>query len=251
MIPKVIHFCWLSSDPYPPLILQCMDSWREVLPDYEFRLWDTKRFDVNSTRWTREAYEQKKYAFAADYIRLYALYTEGGIYLDSDVLMYKSFNELLHLPYFIGEDHVHYFETAIIGAEKGTAWLKDIMEFYERTSFNEVANCINRFAMPNVCQKCLTYKYKFRLVTSSQQYTINENTINIFRGDFFNSRNFVTYIRTSNSYCSHCFAGSWMPGRKNPFWKQVLPLPILNLLHWIYYHLYNKHNIKCFQIKYE
>ena len=102
MIPKIIHFCWLSDDPYPQEIQRCLDSWKEILPDYEIWKWDRKRFDINSVPWTKEAFESKKYAFAADYIRLYALYNYGGIYLDSDVLMYKSFNPLLNLPYFIG-----------------------------------------------------------------------------------------------------------------------------------------------------
>ena len=83
MIPKIIHLCWLSGDEYPPMIKKCIESWKRYLPDYEIMLWDTKRFDVNSVLWTKQAFECKKYAFAADYIRLYALYHYGGIYLDS------------------------------------------------------------------------------------------------------------------------------------------------------------------------
>ena len=75
MIPKIIHLCWLSGDPYPEEIQKCLDTWKEHLPDYEVWLWDTKRFDISSATWTRQAFEAKKYAFAADYIRLYALYT--------------------------------------------------------------------------------------------------------------------------------------------------------------------------------
>ena len=96
MIPKIIHYCWLSGDAFPENIRTCFASWKQFLPDYEFRLWDTARFDVHSLPWTKEAFEAKKYAFAADYIRLYALYQFGGIYLDSDVLLYKSFDDLLH-----------------------------------------------------------------------------------------------------------------------------------------------------------
>ena len=83
MIPKIIHICWLSGDEFPNNIKVCVESWKRVLPDYEIRIWDTKRFNIDSLLWTRQAFDVKKYAFAADYIRLYALYTEGGIYLDS------------------------------------------------------------------------------------------------------------------------------------------------------------------------
>jgi len=118
MIPKIIHFCWLSNDEYPKKIKKCVASWRKKLPDYEFILWDTNKFDINSTLWTKQAYETKKYAFAADYIRLHAIYTYGGIYLDTDVEVLKRFDNLLNLPYFIGSQHDHLMEAAVIGAEK-------------------------------------------------------------------------------------------------------------------------------------
>lgn len=127
MIPKIIHLCWLSGDKFPSDIQTCIDTWHEKLPDYEIILWDRKRFDINSTPWVKEACEAKKYAFAADYIRLYALYNYGGIYLDSDVIVYKSFNNLLHLPYFIGEDQCSNFEPAIIGTEKKNPWIKCVL----------------------------------------------------------------------------------------------------------------------------
>ena len=93
MIPKQIHLCWLSGDPYPAKIEKCLASWKKHLPDYEVVLWDTERFDLESVPWVKQAFEAKKYAFAADYIRFYALYNYGGIYLDSDVevcLLYTS-----------------------------------------------------------------------------------------------------------------------------------------------------------------
>ena len=121
MIPKIIHLCWLSGDPYPKKIQYCIDSWKKYLPDYEIMLWDTKRFDVNSLLWTKQAFEAGKYAFAADYIRLYAVYNYGGIYFDSDVEVIKSFDELLNLPYFVGaEAGPEGVELAAFGAEKGS-----------------------------------------------------------------------------------------------------------------------------------
>ena len=136
MIPKLIHLCWLSGDPYPPKIQLCIDSWKKYLPDYEIMLWDTNRFDVNSTPWTKQAFEAKKYAFVADYIRLYAVYNYGGIYLDSDVEVLKSFDDLLHLPYFagteVGPDGI---EMAAFGAEKGTGWVKFMLDYYQDRNY--------------------------------------------------------------------------------------------------------------------
>lgn len=74
MIPKTIHFCWLSNDEYPQKIEKCIKSWKKHLPDYEIIKWDFSRIDKEKSPWVSQAYDAKKYAFAADYIRVYALY---------------------------------------------------------------------------------------------------------------------------------------------------------------------------------
>ena len=135
MIPKIIHLCWLSGDPYPPKIAKCLETWKKHLSDYEVILWDTYRFDLNSSLWVRQAFEKKKYAFAADYIRFYALYHFGGIYLDSDVEVLRSFNDLLDLPYFMGVEKAQTPEAAIIGAEKGCDWIKMCLDYYKDRPF--------------------------------------------------------------------------------------------------------------------
>lgn len=100
MIPKKIHYCWLSGEEMPADIKKCMDSWQKLMPDYELVLWDKNKFDIGSVPFVQEACDVKKWAFAADYIRLYALYTEGGIYLDTDVFVKKNFDDLLNCDFF-------------------------------------------------------------------------------------------------------------------------------------------------------
>lgn len=95
MIPKKIHYCWLSNEPLPAKLQACVESWKKYLPDYEIVKWDLNKFPLEKNIWVRQAFESKKYAFAADYIRLYALATEGGIYFDSDVEVIKPFDDLL------------------------------------------------------------------------------------------------------------------------------------------------------------
>src|SRR5690606_4052586 len=102
MIPKIIHYCWLSSDAFPPLVEQCLASWEENLKGYELHRWNME--NAPAVPWVHEAYKEKKYAFAADYIRFYALYQMGGIYLDADVEVFKSFDALLANRSFIGFD---------------------------------------------------------------------------------------------------------------------------------------------------
>lgn len=119
MIPKIIHYCWLSKDPIPKDMQMFIDGWYEKLPDYEFMLWDFNRFDIHSSQWVKEAFSKKKYAFAADYIRLYALYNYGGIYMDMDVEVLKSFDPFLKLKTMICfENSKQGLEMATFGVEK-------------------------------------------------------------------------------------------------------------------------------------
>ena len=136
MIPKIIHFCWLSGEQYPYLVEKCIKSWRDNLPDYEIMCWDLKRFDINCCRYTKEAFLEKKYAFASDYIRLYALYHFGGIYLDSDIEVLKSFDDLLNLKAFTCFHKMSMtLSPWIIGSEKGNKIIKEFLDYYEERSF--------------------------------------------------------------------------------------------------------------------
>lgn len=143
MIPKTIHYCWFSGDRKPRTIKRCIDSWQRVMPDYKIRCWDSNSFDFDSVPFVRDAMAAKKYAFAADYVRLYALYTEGGIYLDSDVLVKKSFDRFLDNEFFCGteafliDNKVHYrMEAAIMGAEKGNEFVNRCLEYYKQSHFS-------------------------------------------------------------------------------------------------------------------
>lgn len=200
-IPKTVHYCWLSSDPYPELVQHCMQSWKEKLPDYEFMLWDMNRFDVHSVSWVEQACAAKKWAFAADYIRLYALYNYGGIYLDSDVEVLKSFDDLLDRPYFFGREHTpdrienqNSIEAATMGAEKELPFLKKVMEFYEGRHFVDENGTLDTTTLPTV----LARKLK------------GEN-LEILPMDYFSPKNTRTLELqiTKNTYSIHHFNGSW------------------------------------------
>ena len=82
MIPHIIHLCWFGKGKYPQLTQMCIDSWKRNLPDYQIMVWNEDNFDVNSTEFTKVAYQQKKWAFISDYVRLKALQeygTEEGV----------------------------------------------------------------------------------------------------------------------------------------------------------------------------
>lgn len=96
MIPKTIHLCWFSGDEFPNNVQRCIDSWKEHLPDFEIKVWNAEMALATDIPFVREAIKVKKWAFAADVIRLYALYTEGGVYMDTDIFIRKRFDEFMN-----------------------------------------------------------------------------------------------------------------------------------------------------------
>jgi mannosyltransferase OCH1-like enzyme len=194
MIPKTIHYCWLSGDPHPEKIELCIESWKKHLPDYQVILWDCNRIDINSNLWLKQAYENKKYAFASDYIRFYALYNYGGIYLDSDVEAVKSFNDILHRQYFLGEEVTGDIEAAVIGAEKGLAWVKECLDHYENRGFIKPNGQFDMSPVPLLVSKI------------AQKHNLEVSPF-----DFFSANNYQIgkLMVSENTYCIHHLVGKW------------------------------------------
>lgn len=204
MIPKIIHYCWLSGDPIPEKLKKCMDSWKKHLPDYEFMLWDLDRFDIHQTLWTQQAFAAKKYAFAADYIRLYAIYMHGGIYMDMDVEVVKPFGELLKQNYILGfESNNQAIEAGIIGGEKGAEWLAAGLNYYKERSFVQSDNSYDTKPLPYILYSILYEQFPIYLS-------------NVVPYDFFTAKSLSTgeIIVTKNTYTIHHFEGTWLPRSK-------------------------------------
>ena len=210
MITKKIHYCWLSNDPLPELTQRCLASWKRKLPNYEIILWDLNKFDINSCLWTKECFETKKYAFAADYIRLYALYTEGGIYLDSDVEVIRSFDPFLNYKSFIGFETSGDIEPAIIGTEPGTLWIEECLNHYKDRHFIKPDNSFDTKPLPLIVEKEL--KKTLNIKNFNRTKIFKDDKISIYPSEYFSPKSFHTkdiYI-TSNTVCIHHFDGSWI-----------------------------------------
>ncbi len=220
MIPKKIHYCWLSNDPFPEKIAECINSWKEELPDYEMVKWDLNRFPLEKSKWVQQAYEMRKYAFAADYIRLYALATEGGIYLDSDVEVIKSFDDLLHLPYFIcKENSPQGVEAATIGAEKGCEWIQKCLAYYEGKTFVDENGVQSTRVLPSIIKEVISANYALIEVDSPAKVKSDDKNVYMLTSDYFSPKNYVSKKTriTRHTYSIHHFAGSWQP-----LWKRWL-----------------------------
>ena len=199
MIPKIIHYCWLSNDPIPKDLKKYMKSWKEKLYDYEFILWDLNRFDLNRSLWVKQAFEAKKYAFAADYIRLYAVYNYGGIYMDMDVEVIKSFNDLLRNDYILGYEAAKGLEAGVFGAPKKAPWVKEVVEYYTSKEFALPNGLYNDTPLPIIMDEVLNADY------------ITNKKIVPLPTDFLTAKSYKTgkITITPNTYTIHHFAGSW------------------------------------------
>jgi len=201
-IPKKIHYCWLSKEKMPEIYVKCIDSWKKIMPDYEFVLWDSDKFDLDFVPFVKEAVSIKKWAFAADYIRMYAVYTEGGIYLDSDVLALKRFDEFLKYDFFTSleaekkNDLSPYenwtndlnditnvpgcnLQAGIFGAVKGHPYLKDVMAWYENNRIilpDGTPRDLSKIKCPDV-MAAVAQKYGFKYQNGEQRL---ENNMMIF-----------------------------------------------------------------------
>ncbi len=207
MIPKIIHYCWFGKGPMPDLAIKCIESWHKFMPDWEYVLWNESNFDISSYTYSQEAYEAKKYAFVSDVARLFALYQYGGIYLDTDVLAFKSFEPLLKYNAFAGFEGSKYCPvgTCVIGSEAYGEWVRKQLTDYEG----------RRFVIPD-CGYDLTTNVSF--ITGKM---INEgfvpdgreqdfNGIHIFPVDYFSPRHTTgEYLRTDNTFSEHLGIGSW------------------------------------------
>lgn len=233
MIPKTIHYCWLSGDPYPRKIRRCIDSWRRVMPEYEIKLWSLDNFDLAAApAYVQEAVRQRKWAFAADYIRVWALYTEGGVYLDSDVMVRKPLDEFLHHTFFssmeyhpiqierdgaremidghgrrIREGYVSgiQIQAAVMGAEAGAPLLRDVLDWYADKNFVRADGTLATDVLSPQIYARVAEPYGFRYADEDQAL---EGGIQIYRSEIFaGNRHEVTPASYAIHYCAH----SWHP----------------------------------------
>lgn len=216
MIPRIIHYCWLSGDPFPPKVQKCIDSWKKLMPDYEFICWDMKRFDIHSVKFVEEACSKRKWAFAADYIRLYALYNYGGIYLDSDVIAYKRLDKFLENKAFSSIESYFYkdgnrddfkIDAAMIASEKGNQFIGDCLEYYKDRHFIKEDGSLDKSIICDIIADIAERKYGFVRGKFSKEPIVLKNDIMTLyppyvfthlRGDF----NFKTAAM-------HLYVGGW------------------------------------------
>lgn len=214
MIPKIIHYIWLGGNPLPEMVEKCIKSWKKFCPDFEIKRWDESNLNLDINPFTRQAYDAKKYAFAADSLRFYILKAYGGVYLDVDVEIVRPINVLLDEIAFGGfekwSDKFLVNPGLIFGSEKGGKIVSDIFEIYNNDSF---INPDGSFNYTTVCDKTTKYleeNYSFVANNTHQKFA----DVTIYPTEYFCPINGVTKkeeFLTENTYSKHLYLASWVP----------------------------------------
>ncbi len=221
MIPKIIHYIWLGGKELPDLDKECIESWKKYCPDYEIKRWDESNLNLDFCDYVREAYDNKKYAFASDVLRLDLLYRYGGIYLDVDVKIIKPIDKFLENKCFGGFEGGNQVNPGIIfGCEAGNEDIKNIIESYKQRHF--VVD--GKVDQKTICETFTEYYSQFGLERVNKTQVLPN--ITVYAMEYFCPIDIVTSKTkyTSNTHAVHLYNASWYSpwGKVKKFVKKVL-----------------------------
>lgn len=222
-IPKIIHYCWFGKGEKSALAQSCIASWKQHCPDYEFKLWNEQSSKAYQNQFYKDAMRNKKYAFASDCIRVQVLEEFGGIYLDTDMLLLKSLDELLAHAFFTGFEHNDRAAYGIFGGIPGHRFFKLMTDFYNSERFN-------RYSPPVIT-------HTFKGVMNKNALKENEK---IFPQEVFyalpyqNKAESYKKYTTSNSIAVHLWDHSWQEAESITTWWLVKQLLSVFIDRWVY-----------------
>lgn len=220
MIPKIIHYCWFGHGPIPELGQKCIESWRRHMPDYEIKEWNESNFDVNMIPYTREAYEERKFAFVSDFARFWILYNYGGIYFDTDVEVIKPLNDIIDRGPFMGAERdciINGIHPAVapglgLGASTGMPLYKALIDYYSNIHFKQPNGRIDDTSIVFHTTELLA-KHGLKPIPEIQKV----EDVWIYPKEYFCPKQDNVITITNKTYCIHHYASSW----RNPIYNKI------------------------------
>lgn len=242
MIPKILHYVWLGRGEKSDTIKRCFVSWGKNLPDYQVMLWNEETYDITTApRFVQDAYNAKKWAFASDYIRLWALYQYGGIYLDTDTEVLKPLNSFLKHRFFIGtqvftvdvdknnKKDVTNLSMGIIGTEPGHPYIKECIDKLENSSITKPDGSIDTKVTNYTMSDILQNKFGFKVEDKFQE--LSEGIV-VYPSSVFADR--LAPKASPEAFTFHWGEMSWFqPRSRGLFYRICWNLNLMKLYHWI------------------
>lgn len=208
MIPKTIHYCWFGRGEKPAKVQKCIESWRKYCSDYEIIEWNEDNFDIHKNGYTEYCYENKKYAFLSDYVRLLVVEENGGVYFDTDVEVVRSIDDLLNHKAFFGFENEQFVASGLgFGSEAHTDVLQSMVKEYEPYLNGDKGIVI----CPELNTNALL---PFGLQRNGEKQNLNGAVI--YPAEYFNPYNSVTgkLSKTKNTYTIHWYSAFWLSEKK-------------------------------------
>jgi len=250
-IPKIIHYCWFGKGPMPEKEQKCVETWKQFFPDYELKLWNEENFDYESCLFSRQAYESKKYAFVSDYARAKILYEYGGLYMDTDVKVLKSFSDLLEKDEgIVGFERKAFVGTAVIACQPQESCIKELLAYYETHNFVQKDGSFDNIANVSILTDIMKEK---GLVLGGERQTIPG--YEVYNREWFYPKklNESEFNITDETVAIHMCSNSWMTERErkrgnNKIWIEVIR-PVLRSCRSLGIKIVGKERIRQMEIK--
>ena len=207
MIPKIIHYCWFGNSKKPKSVIKNIKTWTKYCPDYKIIEWNENNFDISINNYVEEAYAAKKWAFVTDYVRLYALYNYGGIYMDTDVEVVSNFDFVLENDAFSGYESGNYPLTATMGSIKNNKIIKEFLDYYNNKHFIKEDGTFDQTTNVIIFTNILK---KHGIKCDGSMQTIDG--FKVYPFEYFCAKDYNTgkVTLTENTYTIHNFGASWM-----------------------------------------
>ena len=136
-----------------------------MLPDYDVKIWRMADARAIGIDYINEALDARRWAFASDVVRFYAVYAEGGVYMDSDVFIYRRFDEFIPDDGFVTfneriEDDwtVYGLQAAFFIGSKGNAFCREMLDYYKSRHYinpdGSQDNTISPYTMKSIAERC-------------------------------------------------------------------------------------------------
>ena len=211
-IPKILHYAWMGGNPKPPEVVKCIESWFTYCKDWLIVEWNDFALKGLNNTYISEAYSFKKWAFVADYIRLYALVHYGGVYVDADVELLEPIDAFLNASFFIGRENWFgniNFGPHLMGAVPHNKILSDILSQYRNEHFLKPDGTPNYYVLPKRFKRY--FRKNFGI---DPRLADNETTIFTKNSYIFPWWYFCTVKPGEKAWAVHHFHGSWT-GKKS------------------------------------
>ena len=207
---KIIHYCWFGGKPLPKLAKKCLKSWKKYLPDYKIMKWSEENVDLDECPFIRQAYDAKKYAFVADYVRTKALKEYGGIYFDTDMEVTKDISNLLKDNTFLGVEDTGYVAVGVWFESDKNAYLPtELLKKYQSFERFDI-DIIQDISIPRLISEILE---PFGLKKGYHELQRLDKGIVIYPRDYFYPYSFNrdNNVFSDNTCMIHYYDATWLP----------------------------------------